>query len=1145
MNSARVVPIPRSAALLVAVAGLFLTATRSLPAADQVGKEFFERRIRPVLIRECYSCHSAAASEIRGELRVDSREAIRAGGETGPAVVPGRVDKSLLISALEHRGLKMPPKKKLSKSVIADFRKWIEQGAVDPRDRPPSANKAAEQSWDLVLSERRSWWSLQPVAAVSPPRVDSDRWSSSPVDRFILSRLRQRQLQPAADADALTLLRRLSFVLTGLPPTPELVHSFPGRFARDADRSLAEVVDALLESPHFGERMARHWMDVVRYTDTYGYEWDNPAKGSWEYRDYLVRAFNGDVGFDQLIREQIAGDLLPRPRIDQGSGLNESLIGPMFYHMGEHRHGDNVRINGVREEMIDNKIDAFSKAFLSMTIACARCHNHKLDAVSQLDYYALAGMFMTPRWTTRSVEAPQSNRPRIETLKKLRASIGKRLARVWKRQAGSFVAEIEAALATGALKQEATDARLVVWHKALGIVSGKSLDSAKGAADFAAAVAGDDLAGLSHLVSRLVSAPEDAAARAAWMQAAGQWKRAHVLRREQNRESFKTLVDVGRDGWPAGWVIEGDGMRHGRVVDGTPLIALEGKATVQRLLRRGYHTHALSSKLPGAVRMPRQQDVPGKHVSFELAGAEWSGSIRMADNAFQTEAVTFFDRQRLRWEQFDDIEPTNDIQRVAYDLVTSALNPNFPPRTGVARAGTLKLPDSDTGFEKRSWFSVTGIVTHAKPGQPADELAHYESLFDGQPPGSVREASRRIGTWLAASVGDWIEGHADGDDVRALNWLLERGLLENTAADGSELSALLASYRKTEAAMPFPRTVNSMDERAVVPIDYPLNIRGNIHDRGPNVPRRFLQVFARPQAGDKRADSLSGRLELARFLVDEQHALTARVHVNRLWQWVFGTGLVATPNDFGRLGERPQHPRLLDYLAREFIAGGWSNKRLLRRLVLSRTFRQSGRPSEQAMILDPENRLLHHVATRRLEAEAIRDSLLAVSGRLDRTLYGRSINPHRHAEDTAKRLFSGPIDGNGRRSIYLKVSIMAPSKFLLSFNFPDPKLPTGRRDVTNVPAQALVLLNDPFVVSLSDQWARRLVTEDHSTPEARIEQMFVRALGRFPLKEESSRWVALARGLSDGGTDQLMTDRVTWKNVAHTLLNTKEFIHCR
>jgi len=336
-----------------------------------------------------------------------------------------------------------------------------------------------------------------------------------------------------------------------------------------------------------------------------------------------------------------------------------------------------------------------------------------------------------------------------------------------------------------------------------------------------------------------------------------------------------------------------------------------------------------------------------------------------------------------------------------------------------------------------------------------------------------------------------------------------------------------------------------MDERAVVPVDYPLNIRGSIHDRGPNVPRRFLQVFGGQKADEPRDGAGSGRLELASFLVDPRHALAARVYVNRLWQWVFGSGLVRTSNDFGRLGDRPSHPELLDYLAREFISKGWSSKRMIRRLVASRTFRQGGRPTEKAIIADPDNRLLHHTATRRLEAEAIRDSLLAVSGRLDRTLFGQSINPHRYAEDSAKRLFSGPVDGNGRRSIYLKVSIMAPPKFLLSFNFPDPKLPTGRRDVTNVPAQALVLLNDPFVVSLADRWAGRLVGEDHSTPKARIEQMFVRALGRSPRKEELGRWVGLARSLSDGGTSRLMTDRVVWKNVAHTLLNTKEFIHFR
>jgi len=1118
--------------------------SRGLQADDGKGTEFFERRIRPVLVRECYSCHSAAATEIEGGLRVDSRAALRAGGETGPAVVPGRVSQSLLIAALEHRGLQMPPKKKLSKQVIADFKTWIQQGAVDPRDRAPTRDAAASESWTLVLSERRDWWSLQPVARVFPPVVEPSGWSKKPIDRFVLERLDEAQLVPAPDAEPLVLLRRLSFVLTGLPPSSELVEDFPRRFSVDPDRAVADLVDALLDSPHFGERMARHWMDVVRYTDTYGYEWDNPAKGAWEYRDYLIRAFNSDIGFDQLIREHVAGDLLSRPRIDSVSGLNESLIGPMFYHMGEHRHGDNVRINGVREEMIDNKIDAFSKAFLSMTIACARCHDHKLDAVSQRDYYALAGVFMTPRWTTRSIEAPGQHASVIDRLENLRDRITEQLRQSWQRQGPRFAANLQSALVQPVPASRSESPRVKLWRAAFGAVAGDKKLVPTAQSDFSA---GKGMMGLRGLVSSLGAAKSDAAAQAVWEQVGSDWRQANRSRTSSNEKNFKPLVDMSHDDWPDGWVIEGAGLQHGRVAAGTPLIALEGANVVRTLLRRGHHTHALSSKFPGALRMPLQQNVPGQHVSFELAGGEWSGSIRMVDNAFQTEAVKFFNWSQPRWTRFDDIAQQNGIQRVSYELVTSDLNPNFPPRTGVARVGALKLPDKDAGFDKRSWFSVTGIVTHNAPGQPADSLTRFSKLFDGRGVRSAGDAYRRIGSWLSAAVVAWGEGRADGDDVLVLNWLLENGLLENSAVAESELSRLLESYRETEASVPFPRTVNSMDERAVVGVDYPLNIRGSIHDRGPRVPRRFLQVFAQSKTQSKTQSeagrSRSGRLELSQFLVDDRHALAARVHVNRLWQWVFGVGLVRTPNDFGRLGDRPSHPKLLDYLAGEFVVSGWSSKQLIRRMVLSRTFRQSGQTTERSLETDPGNRLLHHVATRRLEAEAIRDSLLAVCGRLDRSLYGRPIETHRHSEDSAKRLFSGPVDGNGRRSIYLKVSIMAPSKFLLSFNFPNPKLPTGRRDVTNVPAQALVLLNDPFVVLLADGWAGRLVVDALATPEARVERMFQRALGRPPEVEETRAWVRFARSLS--GVERLMTDRVAWKNVAHTILNTKEFIHIR
>lgn len=1122
MSNRRPALLPRIVCLLVGV-----LCPPSLCVADD-GVEFFEKKIRPVLARHCYRCHGAESKELKGELRLDLKSGWQRGGESGePAIVPGKPDESLLIKAVRHEDnvSAMPPgQPQLSKQIIADLTEWVRIGAPDPRVGTDGAGGSA--SWDAEFRRRLDWWSLRPVADVPVPDA-GENWSDEPVDRFILRGLVQRQLHPVPDADALTLLRRLSFVLTGLPPSPTDVKTFPAKFADDPEAALAALVDDLLKSPHFGERIARHWMDVVRYTDTYGYEWDNPAKGSWEYRDYLTRAFNRDVGFDQLIREQIAGDLLATPRVDAESGFNESLIGPMFYHMGEHRHGDNVRINGVREEMIDNKIDAFSKAFLALTVACARCHDHKLDAVSQKDYYALAGVFMTPRWTSRSIEAPEKNAATIAELTRLRDTIQRRIGEIWAKR----------------MKPLAAGETLQQWS----VANRPSLEKAK---------QGDIEWVLKHLLTENDEDTVDA-----WQRLVTEWRTTNKERRESNEKKFTRLIDFSKSDLPDGWVTDGDGMRTGYAAGGEPLVSLEGKSVVQRLLPRGFHTHALSTKLPGALRLPSQEALPGKFVSVSLAGGEWSGYLRLADNGFQTETVTFLSQPQPAWQTLADIAPTNGIQRIAYEIATSDLNPNFPPRTGVAKAGGTTLPNDDEGFDKRSWLSITGIVSHDQAGSPADDLQRFAGLFEGTAPANSQEAWGRVGGWLARSVTACGHGRADNSDVMLVNWLLARGLLPNSLSDDSELARLVNQYREVEKSLPFPRTANSMDERGVAPVNYALNIRGDIRVRGGKVPRGLPQVFSvaefeEPQPAKspessrnpaRRLDvpaTASGRLQLASFLTDPRHGLAARVYVNRVWQWVFGNALVRTPNDFGHLGAKPSHPELLDYLTHEFIADGWSTKRLIRRLVLSRTFRQSGKVAPLAGDTDPGNRWLHHFPTRRLEAEAIRDALLAASGRLDRTLYGRPINPRRHVEDSKKRLFSGPVDGNGRRSIYLEVSIMDRSKFLQSFNAPDPKLPTGRRDVTSVPAQALVMLNDPFVLAMAEHWSGQLVQDGNASVEARVQAMFLQALGRPPQPEEAARWAAFVKTLASGDGD-LPVDRAAWKHAAHTMFNLQEFIHYR
>ena len=792
-------------------------------------------------------------------------------------------------------------------------------------------------------------------------------------------------------------------------------------------------------------------------TDTYGYEWDNPAKGSHEYRDYLIRAFNDDIGFDQLLREHLAGDLLPKPRIHAKAQTNESLIGPMFYHMGEHRHGSSLMFNGIHQEMVNNKIDAFSKAFLATTVACARCHDHKLEAVSQRDYYALAAMFTTPRWTSRVVDAPGKNAAAIAQLQKLRQSIREHFVQLWSTPFNAT-----------SLQKWAAE------HK-------------------------DALTG----IGAPLATPADLSKKAA------EWQKARETAQKANSAFKPASLEK--------WVFEGEAFENGPIADGTPLITLDGENIVSRMLPRGWHSHALSSKLPASLRMPPQHLVPGKFVSLKLAGGEFGGHLVVDDHAFQNEPVAFYTNTEPQWKSFADAELKNGAQQVTIEFCTSSLNPNFPPRTGLAKG----LKNNDFGYDKRSWISITDIVTHDTVGTPQDELDAFTALYQNN---TATDPWERIAAWFNTVVQRWCIQQSQPGDCDVINWLLANGLLPNKSTAGTQL---VADYRRIEASIAFPRTVNSMDEREAMPVKYPLNVRGNVDTTGELIEPASLKML--------HGESITNRLALAESLVHPEHPLTARVYVNRVWQWIFGTGLVATPDDFGRLGDKPSHPELLDWLAREFIRESWSTKKLVRKLVLSATFCQDSR---KASDVDPYNRLLSFYPTRRLEAESIRDALLAVSGRLDAQLYGRPILPFRTAEDGAKRLFTGPLDGNGRRSIYLQMSIMEPPKFLTGFNLPDLKLPTGRRDATNVPSQALMLLNDPFVSAMAKHWAQKLAQENKVSREDRIRGMFSRAFGRHPDEAEMQRWSA---ALHDLGGDT----PAAWEQLAHAFFNTKEFIYHR
>jgi hypothetical protein len=1029
----------------------FFSLLLACSVASAGGEDLFSSKVEPLLKQHCFACHSHE-KKIKGGLALDSKSGWEKGGESGPAIIPGKPEASLLIKAVSHveKDLQMPPKTMLAAAEIELLKEWVRSGAPDPRVAVV-ANSAlkTDDAWEAEFQKRLDWWSLKPMR----------KTGTGSVDGFITAAQKAAGLEMAPQADETTLRRRLSFVLTGLPPMSHPSHS-----------SFESYVDSLLSSPHFGEHFARHWMDVVRYTDTYGYEWDNPAKGAHEYRDYLIRAFNDDIGFDQLVREQLAGDLLPQPRIHTEAQTNESLIGPMFYHMGEHRHGSSLMFNGIHQEMVNNKIDAFSKAFLATTVACARCHDHKLEAVSQRDYYALAAMFTTPRWTSRVVDAPGKNDAAIAKLRERRQRIRDELAKLWSRP---LQAETLQTWASG--------------HK-------------------------EALKGIGAPLATPADLPKMAAT----------WQKSRETAQNANK-AFKT-ASLEK------WVFEGDGFAGGQTDEGTPLIALEGEKLISRLLPRGWHSHALSSKLPASLRMPPQHLVPGKFVSLNLAGGEFGGHLVVDDHAFQNETVVFYSNTDPQWKSFADAALKNGAQQVTIEFCTSSLNPNFPPRTGLAKG----LKNNDFGYDKRSWISITNIVTHDAAGTPQDELGAFTGLYENN---GAADPWQRIAAWFNGALERWSAQTPQPGDTDVLNWLLANGLLPNQAAKDTQLAQLLADYRRVESGIAFPRTINSMDEREVMAVKYPLNVRGNVDVSGELIAPASLKML--------HGEAIPNRLALAESLVHPEHPLTARVYVNRVWQWIFGTGLVATPDDFGRLGDQPSHPELLDWLAREFIREGWSTKKLVRRLAMSQAFRQSGIVSEAARARDPANRLLHHYPTRRLQAEAIRDSLLAVSGCLEPRLSGRPILPHRGVEDAAKRFFSGPLDGHGRRSIYLQMSIMDPPKFLTGFNLPDLKLPTGRRDVTNVPSQALTLLNDPFVAAMAKHWASQLVRKPHPTPEERVRAMFLQAFGREPQDKELQTWSAAVRDFAmlDGGA--LMQDEMAWAQLAHTFFNTTEFLFYR
>jgi hypothetical protein len=1264
-------------------------------ADDATGVAFFEKRIRPVLVKHCYECHSAATPDLKGGLRLDSRDFSRKGGESGPAIVAGNTEKSLLLDAIRHESFEMPPDKKLPDEVIKDFEKWIKNGASDPRDHPPSAEEVSELSWKKVVGERRNWWSLQPVIAAEPPALEANH----PIDAFVNAKQSKAGVKPVKSASPQVLARRLSHVLTGLPPAPADVERFGSACKTDPDAAYESLVDQLLDSPHFGEHWARHWMDVVRFAETHGYEWNHEIRDVWRYRDYLIRAFNNDVPYDQLVREHIAGDLLQSPRVNEQLGIIESIIGTAFWRFGELGHDNCVEFPEIRFDALDNQIDTFAKAFQGLTISCARCHDHKIDAISTKDYYALVGMLESCSQVVHTVDSPKRIVDVVAQTQKLKAQVRQQLGKQWlvavdqsrdailsaisgdnvgdkdngpltkyiantkldradpgyvlgrlaRRDAG---VDKESLADTGDLRQAhwlwypegnaVKNAPIETRYFRRQIIVPEHRQVTKAMCFFA----GDDSvtfyvngnsigSGNSHpslvgvdLTKKLKVGPNELAVantngnpavqpnpggwigvirvefergdpllfysdsnwkssrtvKEGWQSgnfAGDDWvdamqlgqagikpwgflwpKKSHVRREvdlatlwlilekeytaeqdrraKSNAENFEVWADFGA-AETSGWSASGLGLSSGPSRAGEFTLTHEGDLVVAAVLPAGLYTNVTSDRLNGSLRSP-WLPTNKKFISLQLVGDRRSMVRTVVDscalNEFAGGGLLYLAGGAPMWKRFPTSAGGSHLSFV--ELTTRADNPRWPDRPD--RAGTKDLKQLQ---DRRSSFGVMRAVLHDSPIAPLPGLAPVLPLFEEPQPSDEAGIPTIYQSVARRAVVAWKDDRAADADIHWINWLLQVGLLPNSVSRDQHISALLKQYRELESAIPEPRVIAGLADQGNGR-DFPVLQGGDPLKPMAVVPARYIEVIAdASQSFNARG---SGRHELAELIASSSNPLTARVMVNRVWHHLFGRGIVATPDDFGGMGEKPTHPELLDYMATGFAKDGWSIKRLIRRIVLTKTFRQSSLPNERAVQLDPGNELLHHHSARRLNAESVRDTILTVSGRLDRTLFGPSVHPHREKEIDYRKLWSGPLDGDGRRSIYIKVTRMEGPQFLELFDFPNPMATRGRRDRTNVPAQALALLNDPFVIDQAKFWAEQLTAAEHITIEERVQVMFQRALGRPPNEEEQQRFVAMIRQLAEDDSTSdaaILQDKSVWQDAAHAIFNMKEVIYIR
>lgn len=952
----------------------------------------FNFHVKPILVQNCYLCHGPDPSSRKAELRLDTYEGATAAlKEGGHAIVPGKTSKSNLVQRIynEDPGQIMPPPEtnlKLTEREKALLNKWIDQGAQ------------WKEHWSFIS-----------------PETKMDLEDPNAIDFLIGKQMEVKGLEKVSIANKNSLIRRVSYLLTGLPPNPKEVQKF---IADTTKVAYNKMVDVYLNSPAFGERWARHWMDLVRYAETKGHEFDYTITGAWKYRDYLIRAFNEDVPYDQILKEHIAGDLLENTRENKETGVSESRLGTTFYVMGEGTHSP-VDVRQDEADRIDNMIDVTTKTFQGLTVSCAKCHDHKFDPITAADYYALYGVMESTRFSPVPADVSKDKKLAAKELVDLKTYMRKLVASKWSTE-----------------KNSAENAELA--------------------------------------------------------------QNTAVATTNKNYTLIGDFRGSDFDGWTS------DGFAFGqRSTLGDPIV---DPATGKLLgLQDGKaSSKAMGMGIFGALRSPNMV-LDKDFIGVRALGQ--NSSIRIIIDNFQL------------------------IQNPIYGGMDQRVNTgnwnNFVFNVAAWKGRKAYIEIIPGGYDRHIY------------NLPEDAYieAQYAIAYDGEWPADMEN-----GISLEQVNDNWATLDISPYKVKMLNEDLKKGKLP---LNFPELKPVVDSSQQLANRLKTDSFFNGIYDG--YGIDSPIFNRGNYKEPSEEpIPRRFLSVLS---LGDSVFKSEgSGRMELAEVMLNKDNPLTSRVMVNRIWHHLFGRGIVETVDNFGLQGKLPSHPELLDYLAVKFQNDGWSIKSMIRAIVTSETFKRSTLRNDLLANKDPNNIYLASFPLRRLEAEAIRDGILVVTESLDSTMYGPPVATYltEFMQGRGRPGKSGPIDGEGRRSIYLEVRRNFLEPMMTTFDRPIPFSTFGSRNVTNVPSQSLILMNDPLVEQQAEIMAGKLLEKGLVSFEEKVQWIYMQAFSRLATSEElekASNFFDML-GTMEGKADASATQEMAvWKEYCHSIFNLKEFIY--